>query len=89
MKDMKVASDFSWKTTRDITLTVKGFVNGILEVKSAEGIVYQKAFLRKGASLTLKLTVPAYEDAIILSYMGQSVETKLDGSDLNYEFKLQ
>jgi len=89
MSDLKVSSEFNWQTTRDITLVVKGFVNGIIEVTSAEKTVYHRAFLVTGLPHTMKVTVPAYEDAVILNYMGQKVEIKLNGDKLSHEFKLQ
>jgi hypothetical protein len=89
MTDLKVGSDFDWKTTRDITIVVKGFVNGLVEVTSAEKVVYQRAFLRQGQPLTMKVTIPAAQDAVILQYMGQQVEMKLTGDQLTHEFRIQ
>ncbi len=89
MSELQVSPEFNWQTTRDVTLVVKGFVNGLIEVTSAEKGVYHRAFLMQGQSHTLQFSVPAYEDAVLLNYMGQKVEMKLTGSKLTHEFKLQ
>ena len=89
MNQLKVSSNFDWKTTKDVQLTVTGFVNGLIEVNSSENVVYQQAFLQQGKPLLMKLTVPSYEDAIYLLYMGQKVELKLTADNLKYVFKIQ
>jgi hypothetical protein len=89
MTNLKVSPDFDWKTTRDITIVVKGFVNGLVEVTSTEKVLYHRAFLHQGQPLTMKVTLPAAQNAIILHYMGQQVEMKLTGDQLSHEFKFQ
>lgn len=89
MTDLKVVPDFDWKTTRDVTIVVKGFVNGLVEVTSTGKVVYQRAFLHQGQPLTMKVSLPASQDVIILQYMGQQVEMKLTGDQLTHEFKIQ
>ena len=89
MSQLKVAGDFDWKTTNDIQLTLKGFVKGLVEVTSSNGVVYQRTFLQQNQPLTIKLTVPAYESSLILNYLGQKTEIKLSSDKLSHEFKIQ
>jgi hypothetical protein len=87
MSDLKVSSDFDWKTTRQVNLELKGFINGMVEVLSPKGTVYQRVRLFGQQTCQIKLTVPAYETNVRLQYMGQSVDLKLDSGTLHYEFK--
>lgn len=88
MSQLKVASDFNWKTTREVQVVVTGFVNGLIEVSSAENALYHRAFLKQGQPLAMKLTLPSYEDKVFLNYMGQRIELKLTSNNLKYDFKL-
>lgn len=86
LNDIKVPSDFTWKTSHDVQITLTGFVNGIVEVTSPEGVVYQRAFLRQNQPYTMKIAVPAYETSVRLSYMGQNVEVKTGSANINHIF---
>jgi hypothetical protein len=86
IQDIQVSDEFSWKTTRDIQLTLTGNTDGIIEVANDQGIAYQKAFLTSGTPLLMKLTLPAYEDQITLKFSGQEVSLGLDSEILSYQF---
>jgi len=89
MAELKVSSDFNWKTTREAEIEIKGFMNGLVEVTSSKGKVYQKAFYKPGVPLVLKVTLPSYEESVFLVYLGQKAELKLTSAKLSYEFKIQ
>jgi hypothetical protein len=61
MEELTVPSNFDWKTTKDIQLTMSAPSNGIVEVSNSQNIAYQKAFLTPGTTYTMKLTLPTYE----------------------------
>ncbi len=86
MEDLKVPSDFNWKTTKDVNVTLKGGFNGLAEVVASNGVVYHRAFLRENVAYSVKLSVPTYEKSIRLRYMGQEVTVELDGSGINHSF---
>jgi len=81
-------SDFDWKTYKDITVSVTGYATSILEIKSAEGVVYQKLVLQKNTSYSGEITVPAYETEVNLVYMGQEVSFELSRGSISHQFNL-
>ena len=83
---LKVASDFNWKTTKDILLTLTGTSNSPVEVASANNTVYQRAYLSKDLAYTMKLSVPSYETAVHLLYMGKDVNVNLSSNNISYKF---
>lgn len=87
MEELQVPSDFSWKTTKDFSLTLSANASGIAEVNNASGISYQKAYLSTGQAYTMKLTVPAYEKSVKVKFLGQEAELQLSASTLSYQFQ--
>ena len=85
-EQLKVASDFNWKTTKDILLTLTGTSNSPVEVASANNTVYQRAYLSKDLAYTMKLTVPSYETSVHLLYMGKDVSVNLSSNNIVYKF---
>jgi len=86
MKDLKVTGTFDWKTTRNIEITVKGFVNGIVEVVSAQGTVYQKAFIMQNQPYTMNITIPSYETELYLKYLGSNVKVEPGSGKITHVF---
>lgn len=68
MEELTVPSNFDWKTTKDVQLTLSASSNGIVEVNNNQGISYQKAFLSSGQPYTMKLTVPSMRKQLSLSF---------------------
>jgi hypothetical protein len=85
-EQMKVASDFNWKTFKDVQLTLTGTSNSIVEVASANSTVYQRAYLSKDLAYTMKLSVPSYETSVHLLYMGKDVNINLSSNTIDYKF---
>jgi hypothetical protein len=83
---LKVASDFNWKTFKDVLITITGTSNTIVQVVSSNKTVYQKAFLAKGQPYTMKLTVPSYETSVHILYLNQDVNLKLSSGNITYKF---
>ncbi len=79
-------SDFDWKTYKDVSISVTGYANSILEVVSEEGVVYQKIFLKKNKTYSGKFSVPGYESMVQLKYMGQTVDFDLGNGSISYQF---
>jgi hypothetical protein len=86
MEELTVPSNFDWKTTKDIQLTLSAPSNGIVEVTNSQNVVYQKAFLATGQSYTMKLSLPTYEKTIKIRFMGQEVNIELSGSVYSHSF---
>lgn len=85
-EQLKVASDFNWKTFKDIQITLTGTSNSIVEVVSSNQTVYQKAYLSKDQAYTMKLSVPSYETSVHLLYMGKDVSMNLTSGNIVYKF---
>jgi len=85
-EQLKVASDFNWKTFKDVQLTLTGTANSLVEVASANNVVYQRAYLSKDLAYTMKLSVPSYETSVHLLYMGKDVSVNLSSNNINYKF---
>lgn len=86
MADLQVPSNFDWKTTKDINLTLKGNSNGLAEVVGSKGVIYQKAFLQAGTSYSIKVAIPTYEKNLKLRFMGKEADVELDGSSIEHSF---
>ena len=85
-EQLKVASDFNWKTFKDVQLTLTGTSNSIVEVASSNQTVYQRAYLSKDQAYTMKLSVPSYETSIHLLYMGKDININLSSNNIVYKF---
>jgi hypothetical protein len=85
-EQLKVASDFNWKTFKDIQLTLTGTYNSIVEVASTSNTVYQRAYLSKDLAYTMKLSVPSYETSVHLLYMGKDININLSSNNIVYKF---
>jgi len=86
---LKVASDFIWKTYKDVQITLSGTNNSIVEVASTNNTVYQRAYLAKDLAYNMKLSVPSYETAIHLLYMGIDTSVNLSSNNIVYTFNSQ
>lgn len=86
MEDLKVPSEFNWKTTKDISLTLTTPVRGIVEVTNEKGIAYQKAYLQPATPYTMKLTVPVYEQTVLLKFSNEVIPLQLTSHTLTYQF---
>jgi len=85
-EQLKVASDFNWKTVKDIQLSLTGTSNSIVEVVSSNQTVYQRAYLSKDQTYTMTLSVPSYETSVHLLYMGKDVNVNLSSNNIVYKF---
>ncbi len=86
MEQLKVPSNFDWKTTKDVSINFAAGSNGIVEVTNGNGIAYQKAFLQADASYTMILTIPSYEKSLIAKFKGQEESIVLDSERINIQF---
>lgn len=87
MENLKVAANFDWKTYNDVNLTLTGNANKIVEVVSAKGVVYQKAYLSKDKAYTMKLTVPTHEASVRLLFNEQDVSIDISSGNAAYTFE--
>ncbi len=86
MEDLKVPSNFDWKTTKDYYFTVKGNNSGLFQVISNKGTAYHRAFLTPGQTYSVKIALPAFEKEVKLLFMGQEIMVELDKQSINLNF---
>jgi hypothetical protein len=87
LNELNVPSGFSWKTTRDVNLTLSTQVNGLVNIINDQGITYQQAFLTANSPNMIKLTLPAFEKKITLRFQAKDTILNLTGSEMSYTFQ--
>ena len=87
MDEMVVPASFNWKTTKEYQLNITAPSMGIVEVNSAQGATYQKAYLQAQQSYTMQLTLPSFEKTVQLKFGGQTATLELNAASLSYTFQ--
>lgn len=89
MNELKVPSDFNWKTTRDYQFSITTASDGIATISNEDGtVVYQKAFMTANNAYQMKMALPTYETKVRLSFKGQIELIELDNTSLSHQFNL-
>ena len=86
MSQLKVADDFNWKTTHDVELDLVAGTRSTVIIKSAEGVVYEKALLVPGEPYKTTLTLPTYENELTFVLNGQSEAIKIVNQKITHSF---
>jgi hypothetical protein len=87
MDDLKVASDFNWKTFENYQLDLTANENGMVSVISEKGTVLQKAYLKQGETYSMKLAVSADQHSVKLLFRGKIAELDLGSGIISYQFQ--
>ncbi|MEI7500786.1 MAG: hypothetical protein WCK84_10100 [Bacteroidota bacterium] len=86
MDQLKVADNFNWKTTQDVELTLTAAKKSTVIIKSATGIIYQKALLVPGEPYNSILTLPTYEKELTFVFNGKSDAVKISNKKIEHSF---
>jgi hypothetical protein len=86
MDQLKVPSDFNWKTTQDVELTLTAATRATVVIKSAAGVVYQKALLIPGEQYVSILTLPVYENELTFIFNGKPVVMQITNKKITHSF---
>ena len=86
-EEMNVSSDFNYETFKNIELNLTGFTNGLAEVSSMDGDVYQKAYLKKWQEQQFVVTVPTYATSLTLKFEGVTASVDLHSDVINWVFQ--
>ena len=86
MSQLKVADDFNWKTTQDVELDLVAGTRSTVIIKSASGVVYEKALLVPGEPYKTILTLPTYENELTFVFNGQSETIKIVNQKITNSF---
>jgi hypothetical protein len=86
MDQLKVPSDFNWKTTQDVELTLTAETRSTVVIKSATGVVYEKALLIPGEQYCSILTLPTYENELTFVFNGKPVVMQIANKKITHSF---
>jgi len=82
-EQLKVSSNFNWKTIKDIKFSLLGTVDGLVEIKSSNNDTYQRAYLKKDQSYMMIVTVPTYETLVHIVYNNKDIVVNLNSNNIN------
>lgn len=86
MDDLKIESDFDWKTTTEYQINLSSKEDNIVTITNSSGIAYQKVFLKANQAYEMKVSIPSYEKNIHIVFMEQDVILELNATNLEYHF---
>ncbi len=86
MSDLKVSSDFNWKTTQNIDMELTSPEKASLVVKSASGVVFQKALLQGGETYKTSITIPNYMKELTFVVNGVSSVINIQNNRVIHSF---
>lgn len=84
--DMKVPSDFNWRTFEEFEVTLEADQRGLVQVKSTKGVVYHRANLNGADPYSFKLSVPSYEQEVVVLFRGEEATLNLASKNLMHAF---
>jgi hypothetical protein len=86
--ELNVSSSFDWKTTHEVVFNLTGFANSIVEICSEEGTVYLRAGLEEGQNFNTKISLPTYQENVVLKFLGQSIIKDATGNQISHTFTI-
>lgn len=86
MTELKVASDFSWKTFQDVQVELSATTKTVVFLKSSSGAVYEKAIVLPKQTYNTIIAVPTYETELTISCNGQPHTVKIFDKKISYSF---
>ncbi|MCF8371402.1 MAG: hypothetical protein K9H64_07255 [Bacteroidales bacterium] len=82
-----VSPDFNFETYRNIEVVMTGYTNGLVEVMSTDGVVYQKAYLQKKQQYEMQVTIPTHEKFLVLRFKGKTANIEITSDVITWNFK--
>lgn len=86
MNQLVVPNNFDWKTTTQYNFKISATQNGIVEIRSDEGLVFHKLNYVTGKDLELNLSLPTYLKKIQVMHLGRIIEMPLADNKLDIQF---
>lgn len=86
MTELTIDDQFNWKTTNSINVTLTSSSDNTVYIKSEDGDIYLKSFLKSGQKLETKITIPSYENEVVLIFNNQNIKVSVAGNNLEYNF---
>jgi len=68
MNELKANDDFSWKTSKDVTLTITGSHKMTISVKTKKGETVFMGLSVPGTELKTKVSIPTTEKELVVNY---------------------
>jgi hypothetical protein len=86
MSEMKVSSDFNWKTTQSVDLELTVPVKSSLVVKSSAGVIYHKALIQTSNVYKVNIAIPIYEKELNVVINGVPNVLQIDNHRIIHTF---
>ena len=84
--ELKAASDFNWKTTQNVDLSLSASVKSSLVVKSASGVIFHKALLNGQDVYNISITIPNYMSELTFLVNGTPYVLKIENNRIVHSF---
>lgn len=83
MNDLKVSSNFNWKTTKEISLNLTGYAKAPVIIKNNKDQIVATSMLSE-LPTEINISIPSCEEKLFLNYMGQTIE--INSTNTTYKF---
>jgi len=88
MENLKVTPNFSWETTKEVSVILTSNTSGVVRIQPTTGVDhYNKGYLEKGSAYETIIKIPACSDSLRLTLNGLSYNLKVIGNTLTYHFE--
>lgn len=84
MENLRIPSDFNWKTFRSVTLKLEG-TPGVFEVIAENGVLIHRANIVQNQSYEFTIGVASYQREVILKHAGTTrvIDLRNQSTQLN------
>lgn len=86
MLELTIDDQFDWKMSKSIQIVLTSSTSNTVYIKSVEGNIYLKSFLKGGEVFSSSITIPSYKNEVFLYFNRQNVKVSVVGNHLSYSF---
>lgn len=84
MEDLKVTDSFDWSTSQTIEFKIQLSSDNLIQIATADGVVYHRAKLRGDEVYSVKLTLPSYCKYVVIKVGNTWVDVAIDSKQAFY-----
>jgi hypothetical protein len=86
MLDLTIDDQFDWKTSKVIQVVLTSSTSSTVYIQSEEGDIFLKSFMKAGEEFATNITIPSYQEDVILLFNRQKHKVSVAGNNLSYSF---
>jgi len=86
MNEVKVPSNFNWRTYSDVEITIKSSDSGLMQITAPNGTVYYRANLNGTDAHTFKIPLPAFEKQLKATFNGVTATLDVHSGSISHQF---